>query len=247
MKHIKVNIFTWYFLFLAFCCGLIKNALIIFFIVLIHELGHVFLSHLLGYQISEINIYPFGGITKIKKDVNTPLNREIIIALGGIFLQLLIWLITPILPFTDHTLNLIKTYNLTIMLFNMLPIIPLDGSIFLNALLAKKLSFKKAYFGQIIISVIFLILFSIFNYVRSLNNYLIILFLIYKTYTYFKDYKYLENRFLLERYLKDFPYKKISTQKGQLDILKKDTLHYFREEKGIISEKRKLQERFDKA
>ena len=91
MKIIKINAFTIYFLLLFFFCGLIKSALIIFSIVLIHELGHVFFALVLGYKIEKITIYPFGGVTIINKDLNTPINRELMIAFGGIFFQLFLY------------------------------------------------------------------------------------------------------------------------------------------------------------
>ena len=61
-----------------------------------------------------------------------------------------------------------------------------------------------------------------------------------------KEYKYIYNKFLLERYLKKYKFKYISTKKGNLDILKIDTYQYFKEKGKIVSEAKKLQERFDK-
>ena len=245
MKNIKINSFTIYFLFIAFLCGFIKNALIIFLIVIIHELGHVFFIKILGYEIESINIYPFGGITKVNKDLNAPLKQEIIIALGGIFNQILIYLFLFMPIFSNTTKNIIFNYNTSIIMFNLLPIIPLDGSIILSSFLAKFFPFQKVYYLNFILSIFNMFLFFIFNYTYSLNNYLIIAFLIYKTYEYYQNKNYIYNRFLLERYLKDYSFSKINTRKGNLDILKKDTYQYFKENGKIKSEKIKLKERFD--
>ena len=51
---------------------------------------------------------------------------------------------------------------------------------------------------------------------------------------------------LFERYLKKYKFKYISTKKGNLDILKIDTYQYFKESGKMVSEAKKLQERFDK-
>ncbi len=246
MKNIKINYFTLYFLFIAFLCGFIKNALIIFFIVLMHELGHLIFIKIYGFEIEEINIYPFGGLTKVNKDLNTPINKELIIAWGGVIAQLFIYLLIFLPVFSSNTKQLIFNYNTSIIMFNLLPIIPLDGSIITASFFAKFLSFQKTYRLMIILSLINIFIFLIFNYTHSLNNYLIICFLIYKTYEYYHNQKYIYNRFLLERYLKVFPFSKINTRKGTLDILKKDTYQYFRENGQIKSEKTKLRERFDK-
>lgn len=246
MKIIKVNFLTLYFLLLLFLCGFIKIGLIIFFIVIFHELGHVFFIKLFKYKIIDITIYPFGGIIKTDKDINTPPNKELLIASGGIIAQIILFIIIYLIPLNILTKELLYKYNLSIMLFNILPIIPLDGSIIINSLLNKVFSYKISYYLYIIISIIFTIIYLLFNYWYSINNYLIVSLFIIKTYYAIKNYKYLKTRFLLERYLNKYDFKYISTKTGNLDILKLDTYQYFREQDRIVSEYKKLQEKFDK-
>ena len=246
MKNIKVNSATLYFLLISFLCGFIKNTIIIFGIVMFHELGHVFILKTLKYKINKITIYPFGGITTVDKDINTPLKHEFLIAIGGILFQACIFLIPRFISINIQTIELIYKYNITIMLFNLLPIIPLDGSILANILFNKFFSFKRSYILNFIISIISIILFSTINFVYSLNNYLIIMFLIFKSIEYIKNANYIYNKFLLERYLRNYKFNYIKTSKGNLNILKRDTYQYFIEDNKIKSEKEKLRERFDK-
>ena len=246
MKIIKVNFLTLYFLLLLFLCGFIKIGLIIFFIVIFHELGHVFFIKLFKYKIIDITIYPFGGIIKTDKDINTPPNKELLIASGGILAQIILFIVISFLPINILTKELLYKYNLSIMFFNILPIIPLDGSIIINSLLNKVFSYKISYYLYIIISILFTIIYLLFNYWYSINNYLIVSLFIIKTYYAIKNYKYLKTRFLLERYLNKYDFKYISTKSGDLDILKLDTYQYFREQDRIVSEYKKLQEKFDK-
>ena len=245
MKIIKVNFLTLYFLLLLFLCGYLKIGIIIFLIVLFHELGHIFFIKLFKYKIINVTLYPFGGITKIDKDINTPLNKELLISCGGIIFQLIFLIIIYLLPINIITKNLLYKYNISILLFNILPIIPLDGSIIINSLLNKIFSYKVSYYLYIIISIIFSIFYLFFNYWYSLNNYLIVSLFIIKTYYAIKNYKYLKTRFLLERYLNKYEYKYISTKTGNLDILKIDTYQYFKENNKIVSEYSKLKEKFD--
>lgn len=245
MKIIKVNFLTLYFLLLLFLCGYLKIGIIIFLIVLFHELGHIFFIKLFKYKIINVTLYPFGGITKIDKDINTPLNKELLIACGGIIFQLILFIIIYFVPINVITKELLYKYNMSILLFNMLPIIPLDGSIIINSLLNKIFSYKVSYYLYIIISIIFSIFYLLFNYWYSLNNYLIVSLFIIKTYYAIKNYKYLKTRFLLERYLNKYEYKYISTKTGDLDILKIDTYQYFKENNKIVSEYSKLKEMFD--
>ena len=245
MKIIKVNPLTLYFLLLLFLCGFIKIGLIIFFIVIFHELGHVFFIKLFKYKIIDITIYPFGGIIKTDKDINTPPNKELLISSGGIIAQIILFIIICFLPINILTKEILYKYNLSIMFFNILPIIPLDGSIIINSLLNKIFSYKLSYYLYIIISIIFTIIYLLFNYWYSINNYLIVSLFIIKTYYAIKNYKYLKTRFLLERYLNKYEFKYISTKIGNLDILKLDTYQYFRENGSIVSEHTKLKEKFD--
>ena len=246
MKIIKVNFLTLYFLLLLFLCGFIKIGLIIFFIVIFHELGHALILKLFKYKIIDITIYPFGGIIKTDKDINTPPNKELLIASGGILAQIILFIVISFLPINILTKELLYKYNLSIMFFNILPIIPLDGSIIINSLLNKVFSYKISYYLYIIISILFTIIYLLFNYWYSINNYLIVSLFIIKTYYAIKNYKYLKTRFLLERYLNKYDFKHISTKSGNLDILKLDTYQYFREQDRIVSEYKKLQEKFDK-
>ena len=91
----------------------------------------------------------------------------------------------------DNTYNLFNSYNKTIMIFNLLPIIPLDGYIFLRSILEYIFSYKKTYYISLIISIISIILFISYNEIFSLNNYLIISFLIYIIVTSIKEFKYI--------------------------------------------------------
>lgn len=246
MKNIKINYLTIYLLLIYFLCGYIKLGIIIFSIVLIHELGHIIMIKIFRYKILSVTIYPFGGITKVDKDINTSPNKEILIAISGIFFQLLLFIILNLLPLSLNTIKLTFKYNLTILLFNLMPIIPLDGSIILKSILNKFISFKLSYFIEVFISIIFIIIYISINMYYSLNNYLLVFLFIYKIKEAINNYDYIYNRFLLERYLKKYKFKYISTKKGNLDILKLDTYQYFKENEKIVPEYEKLAEKFDK-
>lgn len=246
MKIIKINFVTIYFLLILFLCGYLKIGLIIFLIVIIHELGHVFFALLFHYKILNITIYPFGGITKINKDLNTPIYKELLIASGGVIFQLILFLIINYLPLSIYFKSNFIKYNFSILFFNLLPIIPLDGSVILNSFLNMIFSYKKSYYIYFIISVIGIFLYLFTNIWFSLNNYLIISLFVIKTIYAWKNYKFLLNRFLLERYINKYEYKFINTKEGNLDILKIDTYQYFKENGKIVSEMTKLKERFDK-
>ena len=241
---IKIKPATYYFLLLCFLCGIIKNVLVLFMIVIIHEIGHILVIKFFRYEIENITIYPFGGVTIINKLINSSITKDLIVAVSGVIFQyIVIILIIKYIPFKYNTLNMINNYNKVIIIFNLLPIIPLDGSKIVFDLFSYKFSYKLSYLLTFILSIISIILFINYNIVYSINNYLIISILIYYTFKYYKDFKYVFNKFLLERIMYDFKYKKIINNTKKLTQLKKEKLHYF----NHINERKIIQSKFDKS
>ena len=242
--------FSTYLLILSFLLtGLIKNIILIYFIVIFHELGHILIIKLLGYKILRVDIYPSGGVTKIDKKINTKISHDLLIASFGVFFQILLYLIFYFLYsfsfIRSSTYELFLTYNTTILIFNLLPIIPLDGYQFLRCIWEILFPFKKAFNISFVISLIAVLLFITYNHLFFFFNYLIITFLIYKIIYEYKNFKYQNYRFQLERYLNDFPYQKIKNErKVDLSLLKKDTYHYFKKDNTYVSEKKVLGKKF---
>ena len=239
-----------YFLILSFLfTGYIKNIILIYVIVLFHEFGHILIIKLLGYKIIRVDIYPSGGITRIDKKINTKLSHDILIASFGLVFQILLTFLFSLLASLSYirssTYEMFLTYNTTIFVFNLLPIIPLDGYQLLRCFWEFLFPYKKAFQISFVISIISVLLFITYHQILSLNNYLIVTFLIYKMVAEFKNFKYQKERFLLERYLNDFPYRTIRNEKKlDLALLKKDTYHYFKNDHTYISEKNILKKKY---
>ena len=89
-----------------------------------------------------------------------PLKEEFIISIMGLIFQELLFLIIFILRknliIDSYIYELFKNYNLAIFLFNLLPIIPLDGSKIFNVIVNKIFNFRVSYMINIIISILFL-------------------------------------------------------------------------------------------
>lgn len=243
--HLSTYILILSFLF----TGLIKNIMLIYLIVIVHELGHIFIIKVLGYKVISVDIYPSGGITKIAKPINTKISHDLVIAVFGVLFQVLLYLLFYLLYSFSYirssTYELFVSYNTTILIFNALPIVPLDGYQFLRGISEIFWPFKQAFKISFIISLVSGLMFLTYHQLFSLNNYLIVSFLIYKLFLEFKNFKYQHERFLLERYLYDFPYRTIKNEKEiNLDRLKKDTYHYFLSNRKYLSEKKVLAKKY---
>ena len=249
MKNIKkkfhLNITTYFFFLISFLCGYFKPVLIIFFIIFCHECGHILMIKFFHYAFLRVDFYPFGGITKIDKPINSSINQEIIIALAGVIVQIILQIIFFFFYHESNIYMMFSQYNFLLLCFNLLPIIPLDGSIIIHALLEKYFSYEKAYKIYEMISMFCLSLFLFFNIYLHFHNYFICIVLFWSFVLLKKQKLYLLKRFYLERYLYDFPYKTIKNHSIlDISLLKKDTRHYFYDGEKYYSEKRILSKIF---
>lgn len=246
-KKFEINSSTYFFVLLYFLCGFIKNILIIYFIVLIHEMGHIAMSLISGYKIKKITIFPFGGITETNVLLNSSLKKDFMVFNGGFLFQIILQVIIFILHKNFAAIdlnfyNLFSKYNLFILFFNLIPIIPLDGYLILNNIFNILFSYLTSLWISLFLSIISLCLFV--YYYRS--NQIIIIFLIFNIINYLKNIDVLYNRFILERYLYKLPFYKIKYyQDSNLKKIKRETLCYFKIENTYQSEKELLNKKFD--
>jgi len=125
---------------------------ILFFVsVLLHEIGHSVVAKKYNYQVKQIKLFIFGGISEIREEPRNP-SEEFFIAVAGPAITLLLAGIFYAAAFLFqsniylyalfHYLGLI---NLILGVFNIIPGFPLDGGRILRALIwKKKKDFDKA-------------------------------------------------------------------------------------------------------
>ena len=217
-KKIKIHPFFYLIAILAIITGLFKQFLILSTIIIIHELGHILTALYYKWQIDKIIILPFGGLTIFKEFINRPINEELLITIMGPINQILFYFFYNFL-FGQNIL--ITNYHYGILLFNLLPIYPLDGIKIINLLLSKWISFKMSHLVTIFISIIMIIIVLILSLIFKINMtfLLILIFLLVKIYSELKNHHYLFNKFLFERYLYNFSFNKRKIIKG--DKIKK--------------------------
>ena len=228
--------------------GYFSNLIIFTSIIIIHELGHYILANILNLNPIKIIIYPFGGITKLNHKINTPINKELIVAISGIIFQIMYFIIILFLYKNNiiryYIFNIYKKYHYSMLIFNILPIYPLDGSKILNLLLSKIIPYKLSLKLNIIISIITTILILKINYYKvNYTMIMIITIILNNIIKYYKNINYLFNRFLLERFLyKIIPKKTIKIKK--IDNMYKEKYHIIKQKDIYLTEKQVLINRF---
>ena len=134
-----------------------------------------------------------------------------------------------------------KNYHYTLLIFNLLPIYPLDGGRILNIIINFFMPFKKS--NKITICLSFLLIFSLLFFYKSLNFTLMGILLITELIVYFKRQDFLYNKMLLERFINPFNFKKMKIIKNK-DNMYKDKRHIILYKDKYITEKEYLKERF---
>lgn len=239
----KIHIHFLYYLvaLLAIITGLFKDFIIFSLLIIIHELGHIFIALYYRWHVEKIIILPFGGMTIFKEHLNKPIFEELMIVIMGPAMQHLFYLLAMNLKPNFLLMN----YHYTILFFNMLPIIPLDGSKFLNLISNLILPFKYSHLITIYFSFLVLIGIILFK-INNLVVLLILIFLTIKVISEYKNHKYIFNKFLFERYLYRFNFKKSKVIKGiKLALMHRDHSHFFKVGNSFIKERKILEQKFD--
>jgi stage IV sporulation protein FB len=144
---------------------LLVLVLAVFGCVLLHELGHALMARRFGIPTRDITLYPIGGVARLERMSEEP-TQELLIALAGPAVNVVIVLLLlplcvlvvqsghlpPGDPFspTDWLGALCRfpvalaATNLGLVIFNLLPIFPMDGGRVLRALLAMAFGLLRA-------------------------------------------------------------------------------------------------------
>lgn len=111
--------------------------------VLVHELAHAIVARMEGVTVTDIVLHPFGGLTRMRHEPDTP-KAEFRVAAAGpaasFGLAVLFVLIMAAANAADSDLlrylfRLLAVFNFLIAVFNLLPGYPLDGGRLLRAYL----------------------------------------------------------------------------------------------------------------
>ncbi len=131
--------------------------LLIFGIVLLHELGHSFVALAFHIKVQNITLFPLGGLARLER-MPTKAWQELLVAAAGPAVNFVMaaalspfvlvklfsgqaaffeWMFTPLrTPTFDGVLQYLLLVNVMLLVFNLLPVFPMDGGRIFRALLA---------------------------------------------------------------------------------------------------------------
>lgn len=183
----------------------------LFAIVFIHECGHAAAAALLGCRVVSIQMLPFGGVAVIEDGGKLTAWREIAIALAGPLQNIVMVGVVLLLQYMQVGDPIFLSYiiqgNLLIALFNLLPILPLDGGKIVQALVSLIAPYYTTLMWTYRISILVstgVIVYAVVrwfagDYGLPLNILLVGLFLFYSNVTDYRNIPYRFIRFLMNR------------------------------------------------
>ncbi len=139
--------------------------LLLFAIVLLHELGHALAAQRYGIEVFDIVLLPIGGVARLSRMPEKPMH-ELVVALAGPAVNLaLTLLMAPLVigglvveairgigfavpsmtePGLANLAAFLLMVNLSLLVFNMLPAFPMDGGRVLRAIMAMRWPYRRA-------------------------------------------------------------------------------------------------------
>lgn len=139
---------------------LVALILVLFGIIVLHELGHALTARRFGIRTQDITLLLFGGVARLERMPRQPW-QEFLIAVAGPAVNVVLAVLLSIaligLAVLSYSMqwNILDSsvamflfqlisINVMLVLFNMLPAFPMDGGRVLRAVLASKLDYVRA-------------------------------------------------------------------------------------------------------
>lgn len=212
----RIDLKIFIFVILFYFTRQIEIYAMIMIFALIHELGHLLAGILLGMKPEKLEIMPFGvsisfkiGVEEYNKKIkkgNKLEIKKILVALAGPITNFIIILVTFNLNIEIvKSLSIIYT-NFLIIIFNLLPIYPLDGGRILKGILHINLGKIKSeqYINNIsIITVIIITAISsiLILYIKNISIFLIDIYLWYLVMR--EKFKYIKRKEIYKKVLEN--------------------------------------------
>lgn len=188
----RIDLKIFVFLILFYITRQIHTYAAIMIFAIIHELGHLIVGLILGMKPDKLDIMPYGASISFKlspNDYNIKIKKgnkleikKIIIALAGPITNVILIIIALNINMTIFYKLIIIYSNLLLIIFNLLPIYPLDGGRILKSLLHILFGKVKAekYINRIsFITVVIITLISsiVIFYLENIAIFIIVVFL----------------------------------------------------------------------
>ncbi len=173
-----IHPFTILYLLLGLITNSLHGLIFLYLFGFIHEISHVFVARIFKVKTTEIALYPTGFRAKIGDFSHLSSLRQLAILSAG---PLSFFFSAAVIVFfyrwgiiSVYGKRLCENYNLLILLFNILPVYPLDGGKIFDIFVANFVDELNCRRLRILISMICLLILT--HYIRTLGDLMMIVF-----------------------------------------------------------------------
>ena len=195
-----------------------------YFTVFLHEMAHTVTAILIGIEPSYIAFFPFGVNLRVKCKIIYSISDEILLYMSGPLLNAILALFIQIFfPKTFYS-NYFYWNNICLFIFNLLPILPMDGGMVIKRILSDKMGSRCTekilkYISAILIVLLIIIeIFLAFDNKLNFTLFFIIVFLTANIFT--NNEKYSINFIKELLYVKEKQNKKL--KKAEVLLMSED-------------------------
>lgn len=125
--RIRIDLKIFIFLTLFYVTNQLRTYLIIMLFCILHEMAHFVVGLILNLKPEKIEIMPFGLSVSFYENLNDDKIKEIFVALAGPLISLALAVLCRRIEFVYS--------NIIILIFNLIPIYPLDGGRIIKGIL----------------------------------------------------------------------------------------------------------------
>lgn len=195
---------------LSVLTGRFQEMIALFFIVLLHELAHLWTALRFGWKVREVKLLPFGGVVETEEAGSVPAREEALVAAAGpaynALLSLAAWGLGHAGLIDQAWAEDFARASGLIAAFNLLPVLPLDGGKLLQCWFCLHFPYHRTLIWSARISLLFsaaVILGALspplYGGLVHLNLLAIGLFLFASNWTYMRNLPFVFLRFLVRR------------------------------------------------
>lgn len=142
-KYLYIHITAVILFFVCYFTDQTESVAIAYVIMIIHELSHLAAAVCIGLKPSRFVIYPFGVNLKLKNKMIYNFVDEVILYAAGPLANVCMAVIALVFDEIPYSYDF-YVQNTVLFVFNMLPVLPLDGGVIARKILAYNLGCKRA-------------------------------------------------------------------------------------------------------
>ena len=229
--NLKISWLWLAFLPLLLASHMRKTLLILFFMLTIHEGAHMLVAHCFHYPIDKVILYPFGLSAQMRCIGMGSIWKELLIIIAGPATHVLFPYVFSFMAaanlISQPYMNYLCQLNTSILVFNLLPIFPLDGGRIVQSLFHLVFRYTSAQILTYLTGIINLFLLWHYRIIQTASAYLVMSFLLLQILMCWKQLAYERMAF--------YHYRMLHPAKGFLRMNRKNDL--FRAYTNVIETK----------